>query len=241
MFKLNPDDYLLDRKILIGRGKFSDVYLVREASGSHVCLKQFHVFDEDDKKAFYRDSAVLASICGSEYVVEFHGFLTDDNERPAIITEYCRGGTLYSYLQQQNHLSKEEFMSLALCVANALNVIHRQRIVHGRLTLSKVLIYANHKYKVGGFETAVITKISPSVDIIDYGTLLYKALSNELELKEPLQLDTLEKKAKVIPFLPLFKDLIGKCISDENFSSKDLVAYVEKLLTIQFSKHFVVY
>lgn len=84
-------------------------------------------------------------------IVSFYG-ITVEPKRIGIITEYCPGGTLTSFIQK----SKNSFpfslkIQMLLDISHGMQYLHAKDVIHRDLKTDNVLVHRNQVCKVSDF------------------------------------------------------------------------------------------
>ncbi|KAK4475848.1 hypothetical protein MN116_001098 [Schistosoma mekongi] len=144
----------------LGKGASGKTYLVEDNCGSQQCtkiLKALKCIKLDDNsqntKEEYEKEAHLLSNLKHPYILCIHESFVDKN-RFCIVSEYCEGGDLTSYLKQAK--SKGERVSEKLIgkwlvqLLLATVYMHKSKILHRDLKTSNIFL-KNGNIKVGDF------------------------------------------------------------------------------------------
>ncbi|HCP75225.1 MAG TPA: serine/threonine-protein kinase, partial [Ktedonobacter sp.] len=129
-----------------------DVHLDRE-----VAVKVFKREDEEMLRRFVREARLMASF-QNEHLVPIYDagqYQEDYDTRYYIVMPFMEGGTLRTRIRQ-SPLSLEESCRALNDIADALDYIHRQGIVHRDIKASNVLLDAQGKYYLSDFGIARI-------------------------------------------------------------------------------------
>jgi len=136
-----------------------------------------------------RESYFLELFLKNPFVVElFNTFI--DNNHLFIVTEYCSGGNMRSFLEnctkQGKWLSKETVYAWTVQLVIGVSDIHRQMVAHRDLKPENLFLRDNHNVLVIGDLGESKLMIDPSATFV--GTPLY--MSPELHLHQPYTLAT---------------------------------------------------
>lgn len=146
-------DYQLHR--LIGRGKYSQVYLATHIpTQSYVAVKKVQIFDMMEPKArleCLKEVKVLQSLDHSN-IVKWHTSFIQDNEL-IIVLEWAEAGDLGNILKQRSeqgqYFSSEHVWDLFKQICSALKHMHERRMMHRDLKPSNVFVKADGTLKLG--------------------------------------------------------------------------------------------
>lgn len=107
---------------------------------------------------FVREAEIMSTI-NSDSVVGFHGIIPGSNERPAVslVMDYMANGSVSSCFRSLALPDVPWVLRIRIAsdIANGLNVIHQQGIVHGDLHAGNVLLDKQFKAKLTDFGTSI--------------------------------------------------------------------------------------
>ena len=143
---------------LVGRGGMADVYKGYDVHfDREVAVKVFKREDEEMLRRFIREARLMASF-QNEHLVPIYDagqYQEDYDTRYYIVMPFMEGGTLRTRIRQ-SPLSLVESCRALNDIADALDYIHRQGIVHRDIKASNVLLDAQGKYYLSDFGIARI-------------------------------------------------------------------------------------
>jgi serine/threonine protein kinase len=121
------------------------VYLaLRIADATEVAVRVYRapVRAARDRARFEREVAALRALAGSPHVLAPRdaGFTTTD--RPYVVTDYCRAGSLQDHLTGVGRLTPTEVRRAGAALALTLARAHRRGVVHRRISPANVLVTA---------------------------------------------------------------------------------------------------
>ena len=128
---------------LIGRGGTSEVYL-GDYRGTDVAIKKIKVKEINDNffKEFKNEIVALTTIRHPNLII-FMGTMLEDNNL-CIVTEYCKGGTLFDLLYKKKHIDIPWNLRLKLLIdiSKAINFLHTNdpQIIHYDLKSLNILL-----------------------------------------------------------------------------------------------------
>lgn len=141
---------------LVGRGGMADVYKGYDIHFDRVvAVKVFKREDEEMLRRFVREARLMASF-QNEHLVRIYDagqYQEDYDTRYYIVMPFMEGGTLRTRIRQ-SPLSLRECCRALNDIADALDYIHRQGIVHRDIKASNVLLDAQGKYYLSDFGIA---------------------------------------------------------------------------------------
>src|SRR5439155_2857191 len=149
--------YELDQ--VVGKGGMADVY---KGYDSHfdrtVAVKVFKREDEDMLRRFVREARLMASF-HNEHLVPIYDagqYLADYETRYYIVMPFMEGGTLRTPIRQ-SPLCLDEACRVLKDIADALDYIHQQGIVHRDIKASNVLLDGQGRCYLSDFGIARIS------------------------------------------------------------------------------------
>ena len=148
----NTSDYQLQGEKL-GEGTFGTVYTAKNNKDGqlYACkiIKTHDDFNGHEQMLLMRESLILHKLKHPGIVefkgVNFQSFSDPNKLEPSIITEYLKGGSLKTVLdQEQKGLSDSEWSAtkkyvILLGIANAMNYLHKHGIIHRDLKPANIL------------------------------------------------------------------------------------------------------
>eukprot|EP01117_Protostelium_nocturnum_P009025 TRINITY_DN3239_c0_g1_i1.p1 TRINITY_DN3239_c0_g1~~TRINITY_DN3239_c0_g1_i1.p1 ORF type:complete len:1365 (+),score=254.10 TRINITY_DN3239_c0_g1_i1:56-4150(+) len=145
---INYDD--LKKMTFIGSGGFGIVYKAnwREFKVAVKQIKAEHV-NEEQLTSFLREVSILQNLRAHPNVVLFIG-LTVPPQPLSLVTEFCEGGGLDSYLTT-NAVSEAQMMKFVTGIALGMLHLHLEKIVHRDLAARNVLLTKHLEPKVTDF------------------------------------------------------------------------------------------
>jgi serine/threonine-protein kinase len=127
---------------LLGRGKVADVFLAREPDlGRLVAVKVLRAelaSDPAARQRFEREAQGAASLIHPG-VVQVHRVGSTGDGRPFLVMQYIQGRSLEERLRGNGPPEAAEARRIVREVADALDAIHRHRVVHCDVRLDNVL------------------------------------------------------------------------------------------------------
>jgi eukaryotic-like serine/threonine-protein kinase len=143
---------------LVGKGGMADVYKGYDTHFDRsVAVKVFKREDEEMLRRFIREARLMATF-HNEHLVPIYDagqYQAEYDTRYYIVMPFMEGGTLRARIRQ-SPLSLNEACRALNDIADALDYIHRQGIVHRDIKASNVLLDAQGKYYLSDFGIARI-------------------------------------------------------------------------------------
>lgn len=90
-------------------------------------------------------------------IVKYEDSLSDDINSVFVITKYCNGGNLSSFILK-NKLDIDEIITKFTEIVRSVNLLHSNQIFHGSLCPENILLHKN-KIKITGFSLVNLNKI----------------------------------------------------------------------------------
>lgn len=160
-------DAVIDDKYKIvaelGKGGAGIVYRAEQkALKRSVAIKVLHRKSKSDQ-ALIREARNLLRVQHPNIVKVMAVGLADDG-RPFLVMEYVDGVPLDTFIAENGTLTEEQTVSIAIQVASALDVAHKQKVIHRDLKSANIMI--------------MTTADKPVAKILDFG--LAKSLDPQL-------------------------------------------------------------
>jgi WD40 repeat protein len=163
----------------IGQGSLADVYLGQDAaSGEQVAIKVLHttlVAEEVD--AFFMQAQFLTSL-SHPHIVCVLQFGMEEERLPYLVMEYAPHGTLRDIHPVGTRLPLSTVVTYVRQIADALQYVHDQQIIHRDIKPHNLLVGANYEILLSDFSIAVIMQSAGyrKQKVQDFeGTILYAA------------------------------------------------------------------
>jgi serine/threonine protein kinase len=138
------------------------------------CLSQANILQR------FKQEAELARPLDHPHVV--HVYASGEQDRqPYLVMEWVEGKSLKEELAQRDHLPPDDAATIAVHIAQALDYIHRQGIVHRDVKPSNILLGSDGSARLSDFGIAV--RIGETPPAVGVGTAAY--LAPEQVSKEP--------------------------------------------------------
>ncbi|KAH7310224.1 kinase-like domain-containing protein [Rhizoctonia solani] len=148
---------------IVGMNNYGRVDCARLLDGSQVQIRRFNLkFGRlgTDLRALKRAATELSkwSKCRHPHVLAFTGIVRYHGE-VAIISPWMKNGQLDDFLVK-NKLKWMDRFTLARQVADAVSYLHDQKIVHGDIQASNILVSDDHMIVLTGFEGEALEDMS---------------------------------------------------------------------------------
>src|SRR3989440_2073513 len=147
---------------LIGRGSFAEVYLgEHQHLNSQAAIKVLNThFTSEDKDRFYAEARTIARLT-HPHIVRILDFNVEDGI-PFLIMEYAPNGTLRQRHPKGTRVPLEIVVSYVKQVADALQYIHTQKLIHRDVKPESMLLGHNNEVLLAEFGTAIIAQSTRS-------------------------------------------------------------------------------
>src|SRR3954451_10017214 len=180
-----PERYRVTRRI--ASGGMATVYACEDqVLGRLVAVKVLAPAYSSDKDAlarFQREARAVARVSDHPNVVTIYD-IGEHDDAAFIVMEYFAGGTLADRLRDGDPVPRPTALRWLEEAASALDVAHREGIVHRDVKPANLLLDANGRLAVGDFG---IARMATDVNVTSTGTVLGTAayLSPEQALGKP--------------------------------------------------------
>lgn len=143
--------YRLDE--LVGRGGTAEVWKATDTSLDRVVALKLVTVAHDESSARAADEARTLARLSHPSLVQVYDAGTDDRGRPWVVMEYVDGETLADAIRR-GPISVRRITEIGLAVAEALDHVHQQGLVHRDVKPANVLIGRGGKTKLTDFGIA---------------------------------------------------------------------------------------
>lgn len=202
------DRYRLDE--LVGRGGTAEVWRATDTSLDRVVALKLVTIAHDDSSARAADEAKTLARLSHPSLVQVYDAGTDASGRPWVVMEFVDGETLGAALKR-GPLALEEVRLIGLAVAEALDHVHTQGLVHRDVKPANILLRQGGGAKLTDFgiarlvDAARVTStgllvgtasylapeqvagepVGPPVDVYALGLLMLECLTGTREYAGP--------------------------------------------------------
>ena len=147
---------------LIGRGSFAEVYLgEHQLLNTQAAIKVLNThFTSEDKDRFYAEARTIARLT-HPHIVRILDFAVNDGF-PFLIMEYAPNGTLRQRHPKGTRVPLDIVVSYIKQVANALQYIHTQKLIHRDVKPESMLLGNSNEILLSEFGTAIIAQSTRS-------------------------------------------------------------------------------
>src|SRR5438270_10781593 len=147
---------------LIGKGSFAEVYLGEHLHlNTQAAIKVLHTqFTSEEKERFYTEARMIARLT-HPHIVRILDFNVEDGI-PFLIMEYAPNGTLRQRHPKGTRVPLEIVVSYVKQVADALQYIHTQKLIHRDVKPESMLLGHSDEVLLSEFGTAIIAQSTRS-------------------------------------------------------------------------------
>ena len=150
---------------LIGQGSFADVYLGEHLHlNTQAAIKVLHTRLTDEESEKLRSEARLMARLAHPHIVRVLEFGVEDST-PFLIMEYAPNGTLRQRHPKGTKVPLDIVVSYVKQVADALQYIHTQKLIHRDVKPESMLLGRNNEVLLSDFGIAIIAQSTRSLQI----------------------------------------------------------------------------
>ena len=139
---------------LLGRGGMSSVYLAHRNDGKfeqQVALKFLSSLLTYNKSGqILNFEAQALSKLNHPNIAKIHGLEASIEQQPCLVIEYIEGDTLEQYLLK-NDINQQQRLNLFKKIVHAIQHAHSQKIIHGDIKPTNIIITPDHQPKIIDF------------------------------------------------------------------------------------------
>ena len=142
---------------VIGQGGMANVFLARDLIlDRDVAVKVLRFDFQDNKDAIrrFQREAMSASQLLHHNIVEVYD-VDETDQQQYIVMEYVKGTDLKSFIKQNAPLSLELTVSIMSQILSAIEIAHKNRIIHRDIKPQNILITENNEVKITDFGIAI--------------------------------------------------------------------------------------
>ena len=147
-------DYTVER--MLGKGNMGAVYLVRSPGGTPFAVKIMHrsAMSHDMRVRFMREAEFAMKIRHKNLISVYDVGEDPDTGLCYIIMDYVPGGTLSERLRERGTIPVGEAIKIAMHIAAALDVAHRNGLVHRDVKPDNIMFAADGTPKLADLGVA---------------------------------------------------------------------------------------
>ena len=147
---------------LIGQGSFAEVYLGEHLHlNTQAAIKVLHTqFTSEEKEQFYAEARTLARLI-HPHIIRIHDFAVEDGI-PFLVMDYAPNGSLRQSHPRGTRVPLATIVSYVQQVAEALDYIHEQKLIHRDVKPENMLLGHNNEVLLTEFDIAIIAQSSRS-------------------------------------------------------------------------------
>jgi serine/threonine protein kinase len=166
------------KKILVGDGSFSKVYLYQHKNTKiKYAIKKMNIPSfikkTNNKNLILEEINIQSKISHPNIIRLFNYFKDKNNTNVFLILEYASKGTLFDYIRRKKGLDESEAFYYFFQAFNAIFFLHKNKIIHRDLKPENLLINHNNILKLCDFGWSVYLNNSKRVTFC--GTVEYMA------------------------------------------------------------------
>jgi serine/threonine protein kinase len=158
----------------LGRGGFSDVYL-----GEHISLRRLAAIKvlngrptREKMERFWNEASITANL-SHRHIVQVFDF-EEKTAPPFLIMQYAAHRSLEAH-HREERLPLDTIVSYVKQIAEALDYVHRQGVIHCDVKPNNILLDADGTVLVSDFGVAFSTRRYAQIPRIFGGTAMYMA------------------------------------------------------------------
>eukprot|EP01028_Stygiella_incarcerata_P004689 TRINITY_DN203_c2_g5_i1.p1 TRINITY_DN203_c2_g5~~TRINITY_DN203_c2_g5_i1.p1 ORF type:complete len:408 (+),score=85.16 TRINITY_DN203_c2_g5_i1:240-1463(+) len=162
----------------LGKGSYGSVYkVIRHSDGKEYAMKEVKMksMSLKEKEEAVNEIRILASIRHPNVVRYHEAFI--ENQKIYIITEYCRGGDLHSFIERQKakgaFYSEDRVWSMFIQMLLGLSAVHSMDILHRDMKSPNIFLSDDGVIKIGDLGVAKFVKHSKGLTKTQVGTPYY--------------------------------------------------------------------
>lgn len=142
---------------IVGQGGMANVFLARDLIlDRDVAVKVLRFDFQDNKDAIrrFQREAMSASQLLHHNIVEVYD-VDENDQQQYIVMEYVKGTDLKTFIQQHAPLSLELTVSIMSQILSAIDIAHKNRIIHRDIKPQNILITERNEVKITDFGIAI--------------------------------------------------------------------------------------
>ena len=155
---LNPGDIFGDYTVerVLGKGNMGTVYLMRSTTGELFAVKIMHrgVMSHDLRVRFVREADFAMKIRHKNLISVYDVGEDPDSGLCYIIMDYVPGGTLADRIKERGTIPVNEAIKITMHIAAALDVAHRNGLVHRDVKPDNIMFAADGTPKLADLGVA---------------------------------------------------------------------------------------
>jgi len=133
----------------IGRGSFGTVYKGRW-EGVQVAIKVCSTVEQKQLNEFITEAKLMLNLRPHPFVLQILG-ISVDGPYPAMILEFCDGGSLDKLVYSNAPISYNQVYNIMKGIALGMHHLHKSRIIHRDLATRNILLSKTMDPKIGDF------------------------------------------------------------------------------------------
>lgn len=234
--EINIDEYEKYSPDSIGKGSYSEIFLIKEkSSGKFLAAKilKQDAYNEEDDLRIRREIEIISS-CIHPTIVKFYGFSNKDfsgENNIVIIMEYAENKSLSEAIKNakcgraDGNYDNTKIQIILIGIARAMMILHQKHIIHRDLKPDNILLNKYFQPLISDFNLSKKCKMGDSYNQSQYlGTPAYMAP------EVFFQTDKYNFKADVFSFGAIMYEILTNeqlIPVDKIKSIKDMIKYRE--------------
>eukprot|EP00892_Ulva_mutabilis_P005075 jgi/Ulvmu1/293/UM001_0297.1 len=149
------DDFEFGAKL--GRGRFGNVYLVREKKSGYIFALKVILKDQIKKSRMeyqVRREVEIQANLRHPNILRMYGYFHDD-ERMYLILEFASGGDVYKHLREAGRFPEKRASRYIAQVTSALVQMHKKHIIHRDIKPENLLLGDDEQVRMADFGWSV--------------------------------------------------------------------------------------
>ena len=143
----------------IGEGAFGYVEEV-EVKGKTFAAKEFKVDRNLNMKTFFEGFQIMQAL-KHDHIVDYYGYHIQEVSKALVLIMECFATNLHDFLLSESHqnLPLERKVELLYGIAQGLNYLHNEHVIHRDLTATNVLLDCKAVPRISDFGNSCVTGI----------------------------------------------------------------------------------
>ena len=150
------DNFTIEK--ILSESSYLDVYLVRDLNdGTNKVIKLINktkIINEDayisELEEIEKEFGLLQKVKNIPFICKGYVF-NKNNCQAYIVSEYFEGRSLSRFLKNSPDLTKEDHLQLIKTILEAFSLLHQNKLVHGDIHSSNILLNENKELKIIDF------------------------------------------------------------------------------------------
>jgi len=156
--RFHPSNFDIGKPL--GRGKYGNVYLVRERKTKFILalkvLRKTMLAKTNVEHQLRREIEIQANL-RHKNILKIYGFF-HDKTKVYLMLEYAAGGEVYEQLQLEGKFSEEKTARYISAISRALDYCHAKNVIHRDIKPENLLLGTDGNIKIADFGWSVHSK-----------------------------------------------------------------------------------